>query len=190
MQATSLLPCLWPGLPRLWRRGDWWALLTAIGFAVLFNGAVVCTFAWPHWLPTWVTFVGWTGITLIWAVSVWHEYRCLPRIQTEENAAGENLFAKAQLEYLNGDWFEAESLLQQVLKDNEDDVDARLMLATLYRRTGRVEEADDCLCQLERMERADKWLLEIARERNLIADLESKPETDRDGCPVSHSESN
>ena len=190
MQATSLLPCLWPGLPRLWQRGDWWALLTAIGFAVLLNGALVCTFAWPHWLPTWATFVGWTAIAVTWAMSVWHEYHRLPRFHSEQDAAGESLFAKAQHEYLNRNWFETESLLQQVLKDNNDDVDARLMLATLYRRTERVEEANDCLCQLERMERAGKWALEIARERNLIAELGSKSETDRDGCPVSQSEPN
>jgi hypothetical protein len=164
--------------------------MSAIGFAVLFNVAVVCTFAWPHWLPTWVTFVGWTGIAVAWAMSVWYEYHHLPAARGRGIAASESLFVEAQREYLNRNWFEAESLLQQVLKENVEDTDARLMLATLYRHTERIEEAEDCLCQLERMEQAGKWSLEIARERNLINELGSKSETDRDGCPVSHSEPN
>jgi cytochrome c-type biogenesis protein CcmH/NrfG len=100
------------------------------------------------------------------------------------------LLAKAQQEYLKRDWFETEVLLQRVLRDDRDDVDARLMLATLYRHTGRLEEADETLSQLERMEGAGKWKLEISRERNLISELGSKSETDRDGCPVSLSEPN
>jgi hypothetical protein len=188
MQATSLLPCLWPGLPRLWQRGDWWALLTAIGFALLLNGAVVCTFAWTNWLPTWVTYVGWTVIATAWTMSIWREYHRLPMVQNERYATGASLLARAQQEYLTGDWFETETLLQQILKDDCDDVDARLMLATLYRRTGRLEEAAVCLGQLERMERADKWSLEISRERNLLSDLGSKSETDRNGSSVRHSE--
>jgi hypothetical protein len=165
-------------------------LLTAVGFAVLFNGALVCTFAWPHWLPAWVTFTVWSVTSAVWVGSTWYELRSFPRIHSRSDAAGDALFAKAQQEYLNRNWFEAESLLQQVLKDNRDDVDAHLMLATLYRHTERVEEADDCLCRLERMERAGKWSLEIARERNLLVELGSKPETDQDGCPSSQTETN
>jgi hypothetical protein len=174
----------------LWRRGDWWALLTAIGFAAVLNGALVCTFAWPAWLPAWVTFFGWILIAILWASLVWHEFHCLPALRGGQDAAAASLLAKAQQEYLKRDWFETEVLLQRVLRDDRDDVDARLMLATLYRHTGRLEEADETLSQLERMEGAGKWKLEISRERNLISELGSKSETDRDGCPVSLSEPN
>jgi hypothetical protein len=61
---------------------------------------------------------------------------------------------------------------------NDDDVDARLMLATLYRRTGRATEAADCLSQLDRMEAAGKWAREIARERSLLTTEESQRNTD------------
>jgi thioredoxin-like negative regulator of GroEL len=135
-----------------------------------------------------VTFVGWTVIAIAWATSVWREYHRLPMVGSEQDTAVESLLARAQQEYLTGDWFETETLLQQILKDDQDDVDARLMLATLYRHTGRLEEADVCLGQLERMEQAGKWSLEISRERNLLADLGSKSETDRNGCSVRHSE--
>ena len=179
MQATSLLPCLWPGLPRLWRRGDWRALLTAIGFAALLNSAVICTFAWPNCVPTWVTVTGWITIILYWMSSTWHACRCLPELAAGDgNPLVDDLLGRAQKEYLNRDWFEAESLLKQILKKRKDDVDARLMLATLYRRTERIAEADECLCRLERMDGAEKWALEIGRERNLLASLGSNTETD------------
>lgn len=178
MQATSLLPCLWPGLPQLWQRGDWRALLTAIGFAALLNSAVICTFAWPNCVPTWVTVAGWITIILYWISSAWHAYRCLPKLASDDgNAVVDGWFGRAQTEYLNRDWFEAESLLKRVLKERKEDADARLMLATLYRRTERTDEADECLSRLERMDGAGKWALEIGRERNLLASLGSKTET-------------
>jgi hypothetical protein len=162
----------------LWHRGDWRALLTAIGFAVLLNGAVACTFAWPDWLPVWVTTLGWTVIGVIWTASTWHACRSLSKMHNREDVTGDSLFVQAQQEYLSRDWFEAESLLQQILKLNEDDVDARLMLATLYRRTGRTEDAEGCLSRLERMEGAGKWALEIARERDVLDARELPSNTD------------
>ena len=179
MQSTSLLACLWPGLPQLWRRGDWRALLTAIGFAALLNSAVICTYAWPGCVPRWVTVTGWMAIILYWVSSAWHAYRRLPGLAVDGgNPVVDDLFSRAQKEYLNRDWFEAESLLKRILKDRRNDVDARLMLATLYRRTNRNSEADECLCRLERMDGAHKWALEIGRERNLLASLGSKTETE------------
>jgi hypothetical protein len=154
----------------LWWRGDWRAMLSAIGFAALFNLALVCTFVWPNYAPTWVIVTGWIVIILYWTWSAWHAFRCLSAFEV---AGGrplvDQLFERAQKEYLARDWFEAESLLKRILREKKDDVDARLMLATLYRRTERSAEADQCLCRLERMDGAEKWALEMGRERNLLA---------------------
>jgi cytochrome c-type biogenesis protein CcmH/NrfG len=78
------------------------------------------------------------------------------------------LFIQAQAEYLKGHWFEAETLLGQLLENQDSDVDAQLMLATLYRRTGRIEDGRRKLQELERMDGANKWVLEMAREREML----------------------
>jgi cytochrome c-type biogenesis protein CcmH/NrfG len=82
------------------------------------------------------------------------------------------LFVRAQTEYLKGHWFEAETLLGQLLEEQDSDVDAQLMLATLYRRTRRVEDGQSKLKVLERMDGAEKWALEMAREREMLDRLE------------------
>jgi cytochrome c-type biogenesis protein CcmH/NrfG len=102
----------------------------------------------------------------------------LSKLHTVEDAPGDELLTRAQREYLTGDWLETEALLQQILRTNDDDADARLMLATLYRRTGRIAEADECLNRLDRMEAAGKWALEIARERSLLTTGESQRNID------------
>jgi thioredoxin-like negative regulator of GroEL len=83
------------------------------------------------------------------------------------------LFIRAQLEYLNRHWLEAEELLATLLAGRDQDAEARLMLATLYRHTGRFAEADECLTRLERMDSGDRWCVELARERRLLESLPS-----------------
>jgi thioredoxin-like negative regulator of GroEL len=70
--------------------------------------------------------------------------------------------------YLKGNWFEAEYLLSGLLAANPRDVDAGLMLATLWRHTGRFDEALEGLARLERCEDAKKWQWEIGQERDLV----------------------
>jgi len=177
MQVTSYLPCLWPGLPQLWWRGSWRALLTAISFAALLNLTLICTFIWPNYLSPWVTGSAWIVIIVFWGLSVWQACRHVSKLAGAADAtAVDRWFGNAQREYLHRNWFEAETLLKRILREKRDDVDARLMLATLYRRTDRLAEADACLRRLEQMEGAEKWALEIGRERNLIADQGSKTE--------------
>ena len=45
------------------------------------------------------------------------------------------------MEYLRGNWLEAESLLQRLIRESARDFDVHLLLATLYRRTRRYDEA-------------------------------------------------
>jgi hypothetical protein len=80
----------------------------------------------------------------------------------------DTLFVRAQAEYLRGHWYEVETLLGQLLDEQDSDVDAQLLLTTLYRRTGRIEEGQRKLEELERMDGAEKWALEIARERDML----------------------
>jgi uncharacterized protein HemY len=79
----------------------------------------------------------------------------------------QGLFCLAQVEYLKGQWQQAERLLLRLLRFNADDGDARLMLATLYRHCAQWERCRDQLDQLERSPEGAKWALEIAREKQL-----------------------
>jgi hypothetical protein len=173
MQASSLVTCFWPGLPQLWWRGDWRALLVAIGFATAVNLALVSSFLWPEMLSSPLLGIGWAAILAFWAICAWHGRRCLPMLRgVRSRREREDLFVRAQTEYLKGHWFEAETLLGQLLEEQDSDVDAQLMLATLYRRTRRIEDGQRKLKVLERMDGAEKWALEMAREREMLDRLE------------------
>ncbi|MCR4413284.1 MAG: tetratricopeptide repeat protein [Thermoguttaceae bacterium] len=77
---------------------------------------------------------------------------------------------------MKGNWFEAECLLSRILKRNPRDLEARLMLATLLRHTGRRDEAARQLDRLERFEGSGKWVLEISRERQQLQAAKSDEE--------------
>jgi hypothetical protein len=159
----------------LWWRGDWRGLLTAIGFAAALNLGLVTSFLWPQSLPSSVVGGGWVAILVLWLASAWQGRRYLPEVcGTVGNRENEDLFIRAQGEYLKGHWYEAETLCRQLLQKSEMDVETRLMLATLCRRTGRMEDADRELAKLEQMDGAEKWALETARERRLLTFAESE----------------
>ena len=106
-------------------------------------------------------------------------------------AAADKLFVEAQTEYLQGHWFEAESLLERLLRIHPSDVEGRLLLATLYRHTDRVVEACDSLNELEQVKGVERWQLELISERRLLEDLVADEEVDGEENPqneTSHDE--
>lgn len=165
MYALSWVTCLWPGLPRLWWRGDGKALLGATAFAAAVNLGLVSSLVWNASLPKWLLVAGWFAIGAIWTVSAVHGWRLMPVLRgTEISPDREDLFLRAQTEYLNRHWLEAEELLHEVLAKRDQDAEAHLMLATLYRHTGRSAEAGECLARLQRMDGGERWRVEIARD--------------------------
>jgi hypothetical protein len=168
MQTTPYFVCLWPGLPRLWWRGDWSALALAVAFGVGLNLLLAASFVYPELLPAQGTTAGWTVLGLVWLVSAALAYRSLPDLRDPPTVDDRGLFIQAQAEYLKGHWFEAETLLRRILRHCSRDADALLMLATLYRRTKRWDEARRQLDRLERLDGSRKWRLEIAQERERL----------------------
>jgi hypothetical protein len=151
----------------------------AVGFTALANTLLVASFVWREWIPgEWLRIgLGLLGATWLMA---WWLTRAERRAAHVETSAGgvsdeaetngrqvhlDQLFREAQARYLENDWIAAEQLLLKLLKQDARDVDARLMLATLWRHQGRREEALRQLDRLERLEAADKWRQEIAAER-------------------------
>jgi tetratricopeptide (TPR) repeat protein len=144
--------------------------LIAAGFSALANLAVVVTWGWTEVLEPPLVLLVWGGLALFWLVGVWGELAQLVHA-TEVPAfeSAEDLFRTAQREYLRGNWFEAELSLNRLLEASPGDADSLLMLATLLRRIGQIDEARDCLRRLESLAGAMRWQSENARERHLLS---------------------
>jgi len=170
--------CLWPGYVHLWTLGSWWALGLACSVALLVNVLLVSTFLWTEWLPRQALLGGWLLAAAAWVVSTWLGRRLVAGrsgAETEDSqeiAEGEDLFRQAQAQYLQGNWFEAESLLLELIERNRADVEGRLLLTTLFRHTGRSSEAMEQIERLSRMEAAESWSEELGRLREAIDGME------------------
>jgi predicted Zn-dependent protease len=151
----------------------------ALGFAALVNMTVVASLVWTELFPDAVRKAAWLAVAVVWVgsatVARWRD-RAAAR-QADEPQTGDP-YCQAVEHYLKGDWFEAECALAALLRANPRDVDANLMLATLYRHTGRPDEAAVQLDRIERLDESAKWVLEIDRERKWLAEKEPEPPAD------------
>jgi hypothetical protein len=166
---------LWPGLPQLWLDGAWSGLLLAIGFALLLNLLLLATLVWEELLGGPLLTFGWTALGAIWIgtpiLSSWERWRETPQ---QDAPPSEDLFRQAQREYLKGNWFETESLLVRRLTDVPRDVESRLLLATMLRRVGRLEEARSHLADLAKLNASALWHVEMDEERRRIEQAEKE----------------
>jgi len=88
-------------------------------------------------------------------------------------AAEPDLFPLAQSEYLQGNWFETESLITRLLERNPGDVEARLLQVALLRQTGHAAEGLEQLRHLRTLTGSGRWQLELAREQELLSSVAS-----------------
>ncbi|QDU96635.1 GtrA domain-containing protein [Lignipirellula cremea] len=184
---ASLLTCCWPGLTKLWLYGQWNGFVAAGVFTLLLNFALAATFLESPSLGSGWRITAWVLAVGFWAISFWGSRREQFRRQSQERVActdmaegakGVDLYPQAQTEYLKGNWFEAERLLDQAIVSRPSDVDAHLMLAALFRHTERFEECGRQLTRLSGMPGAEKWYLEIFREKELLNRLKEDRLTD------------
>lgn len=184
---------LWPGLPRLWLRGDGAALLLAAGFTALLNLAILGTFVWPLWLGAGFQAIVWPVLGAVWAISLWsHWFQretlfCRPVLPGQEPAAEDTasydrLFIEAQGEYLKCQADRAIQLLERQLSRYPRDAESRLLLVSVLRRKGAADRAAQQLEWLSRLDQAAPWREEIRREAELLArdrrELEQSGETE------------
>jgi tetratricopeptide (TPR) repeat protein len=175
MGRTPLGTYLWPGLPQLCRHGSWSALGVAVTFAALLNLALASSLLWSELLVPGLRNGAWTAVVAVWACSAIISYRQdRRRPVAQESGRSEDGFCAALDHYLKGNWFEAEQILNGLLERNPRDLDARLMLAGLFRHAGRYDEAVRQLERLERFEGSQKWELEIRRERQLLEEARTE----------------
>ena len=169
MHVSSRWLLLWPGLALLWVRGSWWGLAGALGFTVIGNLLLTASWMWTEWFGPSTLLTGWTlfGVTWIFStfIALWKWSEWVGPVERENS---EDLFPLAQAQYLKGDWYEAESILGRLIQLDPLDIESHLMLASIYRRTERVELARRTLKYLERLEDSHQWLLETRLEREKL----------------------
>lgn len=170
MRRMRWITCLWPGLPQLWKYGSWSGLAIAVGAAAGLDLLLLVSFGWSELVSPSLRNTLWVAFGGLWvAAASWSVKQCRHRAAAANPDIQQDAFAEALDYYLKGDYYQAERLLDGLLRRNLRDLDARLMLATLLRHTGRNDEAKQQLDTLARFEGAGKWQWEIERERELLA---------------------
>lgn len=169
MRPVTVATCLWPGLAALWWRGRWQGLVEAMAFTAALNVMLVATLVWPEWFGRPWPMLGWLGIGTFWLLACWRSLAELPALMDgKPDAMSEALFSQAQAEYLKGNWYDAERLTQQLLGRRPRDAEGRLLMVSILRHSGRVPEATAMLAELERLDGARRWMLEIGSERRQL----------------------
>lgn len=185
MFAARWILSLWPGLPQLWWRGTWQSMSIAVAFSALLNGALLTTFvegvAWSPWLRIglWVCVIM-TSLAAC-AMRVFDQTEVVSRESQREREAA---FALAQLQYMKGHWFEAEKQARWLLGTEPHDTEARLLLASILRRSGRSSEATKQLTRLAKSVDSFPWQLEIEQELAWLVEankVSAEPETAEEG---------
>jgi hypothetical protein len=179
MRGLRWTASLWPGFGRAWADGRWHGLAWAVAFSVALNGALLATLGRGEVLgfspsPP-AAIVAWLLVLSLWAIGIWRERSgaqvIAAAVEPAQQAELEAVFTEAQQEYLRGHWLEAELLVARLLNGNPRDVEARLLLASIQRRTQRMSQAMATLRRLAAGDDATKWLPEIEVELNQIEQL-------------------
>ncbi|MGI5832699.1 MAG: tetratricopeptide repeat protein [Thermoguttaceae bacterium] len=170
MSRYSLILGLWPGLAGLVRYGRGIFLILAAGFGMLASITLFCCGYWTEliapesklWLAGGLA-ASWLLLTLVSAA-----LSTLFSGQLAYDEGGDR-YLMALDAYLAANWGDAEKIARAILRRNKRDPDTTLLLATLFRHTGRFDEAAEFFDRLEGMEEAGKWTREILAERIFLA---------------------
>jgi len=174
-RRSRVLLYFWPGLPSVWIGGAWSGLILAVGFGLLLNWALVSTFVWTELVGPLAKQGIWLGVAVVWSGAVlMAAWQSVPPRGASIDASNLGLFSgdwfsEARDRYLAGDWIQTELLIERGLGSQPDDVEARLLKATMLRRSGRLPEAASQLTRLAGLPGAAKWELEIQRERERLS---------------------
>lgn len=169
MHFSNYLTCLWPGLSELWWRGRLSALPLAIGFALAFNALLVMRYLYPTWVDPWLIGSAWWIGTAMWGVWTIKSMRALPELlQPRDVSQQPDRFPEAQQAFLSEQWELAEQCLLTVLEIEPRDPPALLLLSGVYRHTERAEYAAALMQELQRLEVAADWEIEIQAEAERV----------------------
>jgi hypothetical protein len=169
MGVARYLTLVWPGMPWLWLRGSLAGLVLAVAFALAVDVAVVTTWIWSELVDFRLTLALWTATAVVWLASTASAITSFPPpIPRGRDAAADALFVKARDAYLARDWLAAETKLRALLDLAPTDGEGQLLLGTLLRRVGRLDEAAAALETLSRSDTGAPWRSPVARELERI----------------------
>ncbi len=177
MRRMRWIANLWPGLPQLWAHGSWSGLTLALAAGLMLDGLLLASFGWSELIASNLRTTIWVSFAVVWVIAAGWSSLTARRCDIGDPDPRKDAFAEALDYYLKGDYYQAERMLELLLRRNVRDLDARLMLATLMRHTGRLDEAARQLDTLARFEGACKWDLEMRQERELLADAKTQKAT-------------
>jgi thioredoxin-like negative regulator of GroEL len=150
-------------------------LVAALGAAALLDVLLLVSFGWTELIGRNLRIGLWAVFVVAWvAAIVWSRKQCRRQAVVCSLESREDSFGQALDYYLKGDGYQAEQILEDLLRRNVRDLDARLLLATSLRRAGRFDDATRQLDTLACFEGADKWELEIQEERDLLAEARTE----------------
>lgn len=162
---------LWliPGLPAAVVRPTWHLWLLSLALSAVFHLALAATILWPELLSpqerfaVWGLFVaGWLAAALLsWSALRKEERRRERRLQADP-------FPLALHAYLRGDRARSEMLLRNHLRQEPQDIESALLLASVWRRQGRHQAARKLLTHLQKLEASWPWAFEIQRELEIL----------------------
>jgi hypothetical protein len=162
------LVCCWPGLAALWWRGNVRSLMAALLFTWLICLLLLATFHWPEWFGIWGVRLCWIIASIIWVTSFVRSHLGFSSLIGKPDSQSQTAFEAAQQQYLQGNWFEAEAILLDLLDKFPRDAEALLLLIGVLRHTQRWQPALRRLDQLESLDTAANWHYEIVRERQIV----------------------
>ena len=169
MHLSNYLTCLWPGLSELWWRGRLSALPLAIGFALAFNALLVMRYLYPTWVDPWLIGSAWWIGIVMWGVWTVKSMRALPELLQPRHVSQQpDCFPEAQQAFLAEQWDVAEARLLAVLEIEPRDPPALLLLSGVYRHTDRAGYAAALIQELQRLEVAAAWEIEIQAEAERV----------------------
>jgi hypothetical protein len=166
--ATRSLFSFWPGACKAWDRTDTTSLWIAIGFSWSTCLAIATTCLWEEWLHAWLRFLLCFVLVAFACASGARVILFGEVIPEDTKPARDERFRKAQESYLQGSYFEAEQQLLKNLAINESDIESALLLASVYRRSGKFRESLETLSQLQLKERSARWTTEILVEKDKV----------------------
>jgi hypothetical protein len=172
-------------LPQLWYDGSWRGLAVATAFGAALNALSAVSLVWYALATPAVKGAGWLSVVGVWLAAAvvswrWLVWREAQNHRQSQQAAAEDLYPAAVNEYLKRNFVAAERRLLKVLAADERDCAAGLLLAAVWRRTGRTSEARRELERLARLEAAGPWMMEVGRELKLLDKLDKADELTND----------